>query len=91
MKRIIRIKIHDLGFRLGVAFFGRWVVNIPFPIPIFRWKTIRYSLKHQGLYKSFSNYFWVPSGYKELHNLHQESSIGCNDSPYNIYYKSLNE
>lgn len=48
----------DLGFMLDV-----WVLNKHFafkmPIPI-EWQTIRYSVRHQGWWKSFKNGFYAP-------------------------------
>lgn len=58
INRIIKIRVYDIGYRLGIALFGKWAISIQLLFPLSR-KTIRYSLKHQGVWKSFQNRFWV--------------------------------
>ncbi len=52
------IKIFDLGWRIGIRINNKsWRFGLPIPI---HHRTIRYSIKEQGLLKSLSRRFRVP-------------------------------
>lgn len=50
--------VFNMGWQLGFR-VNNWTCRIPMPIPL-RWGTILYSLRHQGFWKTITNWFNVP-------------------------------
>ena len=47
----------NFGYQIGIR-FNNWTTRIPFFVPLEK-ATLLYSLKHQGLWRSLKNGFWV--------------------------------